>query len=340
MGFGKKVDAVAGALSRLVHLRAARHNTVADLERHYLGLTAEEMFPPPPPITEMRVRRSLADRVVHTSTLSWQSGHTVLCPRYQQRHEGEYKRNLTAWARWIRPDGHRRPACLIYVHGWLEPGSWIEEATLFQKWTRDLGIDVVHVSLPFHGRRNPRGALFSGEYFWTADLVRSVEGVRQAIYDVRACMSWLRTKGYDQVGVSGISLGGSLTMILACVEPTPDYVVPIVAHLELEDAVEEAPILWRMKRDLERWGIDRARRRSLFTRLGISQYLPVLRPDRQLWIEAREDLYINPELVKRQWRDWGRPPIHWIEGGHMTFPLHAGEFTQRMGELLGELPPA
>ena len=333
MGYGTKIDRFVGTMSRALHLRSAKHNTTGDLGP-YLDLSAEQMFPDPPPIDNIQVKRTLVDRAMKTSTLKWKSSHEVLCPHYRKRHLGVYKRNLTAWARWVRPDGPPRRRCIIYVHGWLEPGSWVEETTLFQKWTRELGVDMVHVSLPFHGRRNPRGALFSGEFFWTADMVRSLEGVRQAICDVRAMMAWLKTQGYDEVGVSGISLGGALTMVLACLEPLPDFAIPIVGHLELQDAVEKAPIMWRMKYDLEKWGVDKQQRSEIFGRLGISSYLPKLDTSRQLWVEAREDVYINADLVEKQRKAWGEPEIHWIEGGHMTFPLHVDAFTKRIGEFL------
>lgn len=337
MGYGRKLDQVAGALSRLLHLRPAKINTLADLEQ-YLDLPADEMFPEPPRIHDMRVDHTLLRRLTRATTLSWRSSHAVRCARYLERHEGEYHRNLTAWARWIRPDARMRRTCLVYVHGWLEPGPWAEEATLFRRWARELDVDLVHVALPFHGRRNPRGALFSGEFFWTADLVRSIEGVRQAVSDARAVIAWLREQGYQRVGVSGLSLGGSIVMILACLDPSPDFIVPMIGHLELEDAVEEAPILWRMKHDLESWGIDRAQRMEIFRRVGLSHYRPTLEAGRQLWIEGDDDLYINPELVRRQWEDWGHPEIYWFSGGHMTFPLHVGKITRRMRDFLDALP--
>jgi dienelactone hydrolase len=257
-----------------------------------------------------------------------------LCPRYRSKHENEYRCNQKVWARWVKPGGRQRPECLVYVHGWLEPGSWVEELFVFPKWTRELDVDVLHVSLPFHGRRNTPGALFSGEHFWTADLVRSFEGIRQAIYDVRAAIGWLRGRGYERVGAAGFSLGGSLAMLLACLPPTPDYVIPIVGHLMLGEAVEHATILWRMKRDLELWGVDATQRREIFDRIGIERYVPVLSPNRQLWIDAEEDAHIDPTLVRRQWEAWGKPHLHWISGGHMTFPLHMQEITDAMRRFL------
>jgi len=336
MGYGKSADRVAGALSRVLHVRGAKQNTIGYLQP-YLDLLADQLFPAPAPIRDMRMRRTLLDRAMRTSTLDWTSTHEVICPRYRARHENEYAVNLKAHARWIRPEGRQRRTCLVYVHGWLEPGSWAEETTLFRKWARELDIDIVHVALPFHGSRKPKEAMFSGEFFWTADLVRSMEGVRQAVCDARSIVAWLREQGYDRVGVTGISLGGAVTMVLACLTPMPDFIVPIIAHLELESVVEEAPILWRMKRDLERWGVDAQQRRDLFRRLGLSSYRPVLPPDRQLWIQAREDVYIDAGLAETQWRDWGQPNILWIEGGHMTFPLHVDAITRRIEAFLGNL---
>jgi pimeloyl-ACP methyl ester carboxylesterase len=293
-------------------------------------------FAVPPPIRDMRRTQRLHDRVLRTTSLSWTSDHAVLCPRYRERHDEQYTANHTAYARWLLPTGQRRRRALIYVHGWLEPGSWVEEATLFRRWTKTLDTDVIHFALPFHGRRNPSGALFSGELFWTADLVRSTEGVRQAVHDVRQLVAWLRAEGYEEVGVTGLSLGGAITMLLACLDPAPDYIIPIIAHLRLHDVVEHAPIMWRMKRDLDAWGVDSAQRRTLFERLGLSRYQPRLPAERQLWIEAREDVYIDAALVEAQWDEWGRPPICWLPGGHMTIALHVGSLTDRMARFLAE----
>jgi pimeloyl-ACP methyl ester carboxylesterase len=333
VGYGSRADRVAGALSRLLHLRGAEQNTIGYLDQ-YLDLPPERLLPEPAPIADLRIHRTLFDRTIRASTLSWTSTHQVICRRYRRRHETDYAKNLTAYARWIRPQGRRRNTCLIYVHGWLEPGSWAEETTLFRKWSRELDVDIVHVALPFHGRRKPPGSLFSGEYFWTADLVRSMEGVRQAVSDTRALMAWLRLQGYGRIAVTGISLGGAITMLLACVEPLPELIIPIIAHLKLEAAVEEAPILWRMKQDLENWGIDREQRHDLFARLGLSSYLPKLAPERQLWIQAREDVYIEAALAEEQWQSWHRPPILWIDGGHMTFPLHLAAITRKIDDFL------
>lgn len=338
---GEAIDRVAGYGSLVLHgLRGVHENTVGDLGP-YLDAPLETLFPRP--VAPRDVRRSrplvaLGPRV--TETLRWTSQHVPLCPHYRTRHAGEYHRNLRVTGRWIHPRAGQRRKALVYVHGWLEPGPFIEEAVLLPRFHDELGVDVLHVQLPFHGSRNPRSALFHGEFFWSADLVRTMEAVRQSVLDVRTLLAWLReVQGYEELGVTGISLGGGLTMALACVDPPPDYILPIIGHLKLGEAVEEAPILWRMRADLERFGIDRAQRTELFRRLGLGSLRPRLAPERQLWFPATDDVYLTAALVKQQWEEWGRPPIEWIPGGHMTFPLAVGQVLARARAFHEALPP-
>ncbi len=337
---GETVDRVVGLLSHALHgWRGVEVNTADDLGP-YLDLPADVMFPRPVVPRDMKhhkARLRLGARV--TDTLRWHSQHVPLCPHYRVRHAGEYLLNQRVTARWIHPRSGPRKRALVYVHGWLEPGPWVEEAALLPHFHDALGVDVFHVQLPFHGSRNPRSALFHGEFFWSADLVRTVESVRQSLIDVRTLIAWLRaTQGYEQIGVTGISLGGGITMALACVDPPPDYIIPIIAHLQLGEAVEEAPILWRMKSDLERFGIDRAHRKELFRRIGLETLTPVLAPSQQLWIPATDDAYITAPLVTQQWHEWGEPPIEWLKGGHMTFPLSLGRISARMKDFVDAQP--
>lgn len=342
LSFGEAVDRVVGLGSHLLHgMRGAGENTVDDLGP-YLDAPLEVLYPTPvvPRDVKRKKQRFFLGKKRVIETLRWHSQHVVLCPHYRTRHAGEYWLNQQVTARWIHPKTGPRKRALLYVHGWLEPGPQVEEALLLPRLDEELGVDIVHIQLPFHGSRNPKSALFHGEFFWSADLVRTVEAVRQSVIDVRTLMAWLRaTQGYEEIGITGISLGGGLTMALACVTPTPDYIMPIIGHLKLGEAVEEAPILWRMKSDLERFGIDAEERAELFRRLGLGTMKPKLAPERQLWIEATDDVYITAKLVKQQWEEWGRPPILWIPGGHMTFPLSLTMVLARMKEFHASLQP-
>jgi dienelactone hydrolase len=335
----RNVDHVVGVLSRFLHLRSAELNTAPDVGP-YLGVPPEVMYPTPVAPRDVVRRRSLLPRAGGrvVESVQWHSHHVPICPHYRARHDGEYRCNHRVSGRWMHPRSGPRKAALLYVHGWLEPGPWIEEATYLPRLYDALGVDVLHVQLPFHGTRNPKGALFHGEYFLTGDLVRSIEALRQSCIDARTAVAWLRSQGYTQVGVTGISFGGSIAMLLACLDPTPEYIVPVCGHLQLADALEDAPILWRMKADLERFGVDREQRKRIMSELALTSMKPLVPPERQQWIMARDDVYIDAALVTRQWDAWGRPPIDWIPTGHMTFPLSLPRIVERTRQFYSTLP--
>jgi dienelactone hydrolase len=334
---GRSVDRIVGGLSRLLHLRGAQVNTVDDLGP-YLDVPLSVFFPDPvvPRDLQRRELRSghRGERVVEL--LRWHSPHAPLCPHYRARHAGEYVRNQTATARFMHPRRASRERALVYVHGWLEPAPW--HALFLPRLYDALDVDVLHLQLPFHGTRKPKSSLYHGEFFWTADLVRSLEAVRQSCLDARTLVAWLRAQGYTEVGVTGISMGASVAMVLACVLPLPDYIAPIIGHLQLAEAIEDAPIFWRMKSDLDRFGVGPERRRQIFSRLGLESLRPLLSRDRQMWIMARDDIYIPAPVVERQWRAWGEPPIEWLPGGHMTFALSFARAIDRLREFHDALP--
>ena len=178
--------------------------------------------------------------------------------------------------------------------------------------------DVIRI-LHLHARQlsawERAGLITSSEHY-------SFEALRQSCIDVRTLVAWLRAQGYTEVGVIGASLGGAIAMTLACAPPIPDFIVPIIGHLQLADVVENAPIFWRMKADLERFGLGVGRRREIFDQFRASGPAPLVPRERQLWIMARDDQYMSAEAVLRQWHEWGEPPIEWIDGGHMTLALH------------------
>jgi hypothetical protein len=52
---------------------------------------------------------------------------------------------------------------------------------------------------------------------------------------------------------------------------------------------------------------------------------------------ARDDAYVTAPAVEAQWRAWGKPPIDWISGGHMTFMLHLPHIVRRMRDFHAHL---
>jgi len=258
------------------------------------------------------VRRGLS-----CHALRFESAHQPLCPVFDRRHREEYVANQTVHVRWVRhPTGDAR-ATLIFLHSWMQPWTPFEDRLLLEHLARKLRVDVARMALPYHGHRKPQDSLYDGEYFWTADLVRTFEAIRQSVIDVRTLLGWLEAQTQREVGVCGISLGGMITLATACVEPRASFVVPVAAHLDLAAIMEEASLLKRMRTDLRARGWSGADVESYVQRVGLNDWTPVLPRERIFFVAGRYDRFLRPDRVIEIWRRWGEPAIDWYPGGHL-----------------------
>jgi hypothetical protein len=79
----------------------------------------------------------------------------------------------------------------------------VEEIGLVATMARLLKVEVIQMQPPYHGRRKPRSSPYDGELYWTADVVRSFEALRQTLFDARVLLSILESERTGPVGVTG-----------------------------------------------------------------------------------------------------------------------------------------
>ncbi len=74
------------------------------------------------------------------------------------------------------------------------------------------------MSLPYHDRRaipdHPRG-----DHLVAPNIGLTLQSNRQAVCDVRACLRWLESRGYDKLGIVGTSIGSSLAFLALAHDP-------------------------------------------------------------------------------------------------------------------------
>jgi dienelactone hydrolase len=80
------------------------------------------------------------------------------------------------------------------------------------------GISCLRLSKPYHDIRRP-AELERSDYAVSANLGRTLAANQQAVVDVRACVDWLQSQGYEQFGVLGTSLGSCYAFIAAAHDP-------------------------------------------------------------------------------------------------------------------------
>jgi hypothetical protein len=126
------------------------------------------------------------------------------------------KRNMRAAAQyWSHDDGPRPTICVI--HGFMADPYWLNRMFFALPWFYKQGYDILLYTLPHHGRRQSRLSPFSGHGLFASGISHLNESMAHAVHDFRIFMDYLESRGVTKVGVTGISLGGYTSSLLASV---------------------------------------------------------------------------------------------------------------------------
>jgi pimeloyl-ACP methyl ester carboxylesterase len=251
---------------------------------------------------------------------------------YQRR-----TRNHTAHARhWFHNDGPR--PTIIAIHGFTADLYALNEWFFALPWLYELGCDVLLFTMPHHGRRRERLAPFSGHGFFAGGISGINEAFAQAVQDFRVFLDHLLIdRGVPSVGVTGVSLGGYTSALLATVEPRLSFSlpnVPLVSVLDL--ALEWDPVGTLIRTLMRVKGIEVPRIRRWLALTSPLTRAPVLAKDRLMIIGGVGDRLAPPKHSRELWEHWDRPRIHWFCGSHFLH-LDRGEYLRETAKFLGDI---
>ncbi|WP_210425405.1 alpha/beta hydrolase [Spongiibacter thalassae] len=232
-----------------------------------------------------------------------------------------HKRNRRAHAQyWTHPDGPR--PTLIFVHGVVESWYALNSHYFSLRWFYDRGYDIAMITLPFHGSRANPCSMFSGQGMFSGGFAHLNESILHAISDLRVLVDYLFKRGAPHVGVSGLSLGGYISSLLAVVEPRLAFCIPNSPLVAPVDTMRG----WQPTRSLmdkieQRSGLSpQELRRGMAVHSPLS-YQPVLDPERVLVIGGAGDRFTPPRYVRLLHAHWPESHLHWFPGNHM---IHLG----------------
>ena len=121
-----------------------------------------------------------------------------------------YPENDLVHALWF-PAPRDRGRALVLLPQWNSgPDGHIGVAKLLNRF----GISALRLTLAYHAERMPAG-FERAEYHVSSNVGRTIHASRQSIIDVRACLDWLQTQGYERLGLLGTSLGSAVAFIAA-----------------------------------------------------------------------------------------------------------------------------
>lgn len=269
-----------------------------------------ERFFPAPSTAQISLGVGRAQGQYERQELSWPSQYTAIEQDVASVYEA-YTTNSTARARaWLSP-AHIGSNTIILVHGYAGGQYALEERIWPIKTFLSHGLQVVLFVLPHHGER--KAAQYSQPLYPSRDVRLTLEGVRQSIHDLRALMSWLKQRGSKHVGVMGMSLGGFVTSLLATIEPTLDFCVPLIPLASFADWAEQMDTLVPIQ-DL------RARHYEAIKRVSAC-ISPLSRPrlitNHHMMILGADSDQVTPLSHAKRLSEHFDAPLKTFQGGHL-----------------------
>ncbi|MBY6120413.1 alpha/beta hydrolase family protein [Mameliella alba] len=253
--------------------------------------------------------------------------------RFRSGMSSEVEENNTVWAK-VTDSGSRDQALVVFHH-WNASARYRQIARFFAR----RGITVVEIALPYHFERSRPGSLYA-DHMLSANLGRTIQSLRQAVWDGRKLIGWLQREGYGEISVLGMSLGSWVAGLIAAHEPAVSKAALFLTAGSLSDMVWTGRATQAIRESLEP-AIDQDDLRRAWGPLDLEKYAHLLaRDDLDLHLVlARRDTVVLPDLSERlvlTLKDAGaNPGILELNCGHYSlsmppYILWAGLSTARL----------
>ncbi|TIW61812.1 MAG: dienelactone hydrolase-related enzyme [Mesorhizobium sp.] len=231
----------------------------------------------------------------------------------------DIEENNVVWAK-ITESGSFDQAMVIFHH-WNASARNRQIANFFSR----RGITVVEIAMPYHFERSRPGSVHA-DYMLSPNLGRTIQSVRQAVLDGRKLIRWLKSEGYREISVLGMSLGSWVAAIVAAHDLAVSKASLFLTAGSLADMVWTGRATRSIRDSLEP-EIELTDLRRAWGPLNLENYAHSLaRPDLDLQVVlAKRDKVVLPELSERfmqRLKDAGaRPNILELNCGHYSLAM-------------------
>ena len=267
--------------------------------------------------------------------LTFDSPFRTVNPKLRDSYPRQ-KRNMRAAAQYWRHDDGPRPTICV-IHGFMADPYWLNRMFFALPWFYKQGYDILLYTLPHHGRRQSRLSPFSGHGFFAGGIAHLNESMAHAVHDFRIFMDYLESRGVARIGVTGISLGGYTSALLAAVEERLHFSIPNVPVVSLPDLVLEwFPLNLPIKSLLKASGTSVRDARHMLAVHSPLSYPPLIPKERRMVIAGAGDRLAPPKHARLLWDHWDRPHIHWFPGNHLLH-LDQGKYLKEISRFLRDI---
>ena len=211
---------------------------------------------------------------------------------------------------------------------------WLNRRFFSLPWFYKQGYDILLYTLPHHGKRQNRLSPFSGHGLFAGGIAQLNESMAHAVHDFRIFADYLEARGVTKIGVTGISLGGYTSSLLATVEDRLEFSIPNVPVVSLPDLVLEwFPLNLPLKTLLKLSNTSIREARHMLAVHSPLTYAPLLPKDRLMVIAGAGDRLAPPKHARLLWDHWDRCRIHWFPGNHLLH-LDQGKYLKEMSAFM------
>ncbi|WP_322864886.1 alpha/beta hydrolase family protein (plasmid) [Aquicoccus sp. G2-2] len=210
---------------------------------------------------------------------------------------------------------------LVVFHHWNASTRYRHIANFFSR----RGIAVVEIAMPYHFERSRPGSQYA-DYMLSPNLGRTIQSVRQAVWDGRKLIWWLKSEGYGEVSVLGMSLGSWVAGLIAAHDTRVSKAALFLTAGSLADMVWTGRATRAIRTSLEP-EIALTDLRRAWGLLDLENYASQLaRADLELQIVlGKRDKVVLPELSERliqKLKDAGaEPSVLEMNCGHYSLSM-------------------
>jgi hypothetical protein len=192
--------------------------------------------------------------------------------RFTSPERTPYAENDLVNARWFPADpvkqvGKPKQAMIVMPQWNADAFSHNALCKLFNRF----GISALRLSKPYHDIRRP-AELQRSDYAVSANIGRTLSAVRQAVVDIRCCLDWLETQGYEQFGVLGTSLGSAYGFLASSHDARLKVNAFNHASAAVGDVVWAGQSTRHIRQALEEAGLTQERVRALWAGASPAHY--------------------------------------------------------------------
>lgn len=246
--------------------------------------------------------------------------------------ETTVEENNTVHAEYFQPAGKGPFPGVVVLH--ILGGEFPLSQTVASALAR-ANVAALFVKMPYYGERRSSK---SARRMISRDPRETVEGMTQAVLDIRRAAAWLSSRpevDKQRLGVTGISLGGIMSSLSAAGEPRFRKVANYLGGGRLAEFLwdKDHPDAEAFRRQ---WlAMEETRESFVQTLASVDPvtYGALLRDRDVLMVAAKNDEIIPPAATIALWESIGKQPeLVWLDAGHIT----AAKFLPgEMGRIAG-----